>query len=308
MKRTGCCRPACPQAGAQRGATLVEFVIIAPTLLVMTLAMLQTALVFHARSSVTYAGFEAARSAALDHARPQTLYRTFARAIIPYYGGGRSNDELAATHARVMDDLPSALRIEILSPSPHSFDDYHSPRAAQKLGVRARVIPNTHLRLLQCPIDRPGCAHDPASNRSGQTLRDANLLQLRLTFGIPRTKQIPLAGRFFNWAVATIHADHPDAFRRKLLADGRIPVVSQVMLRMQSDAIEPETIAIGGLPPEAEATPVAEPTTGPSTESLPDCSWSDPLCTPQPGSDSGAGSGDGLLEDAEGEDGALQCS
>lgn len=305
MKRTGCRQAAAPawRTGVPRGATLVEFVIVAPTLLVMTLAMLQTALVFHARSSVSHAGFEAARSAALDHARPQTLYRSFARAIIPYYGGGRSNEELAATHARVMADLPLALRIEILSPNARSFDDYHSPRAAQALGVSSRVIPNTHLGLLQCPIDRPNCAHDPASNRSGQSLRDANLLQLRLTFGIPRTKQIPLAGRFFNWAVSTIHPDHPDAFRRQLLADGRIPVVSQVMLRMQSEAIESSATISGGQPTDPATTPADET----AAEPLPECSWSDPLCTPE--SDGGTGgSGGEAVDPVDGDEGGLQCS
>lgn len=290
--------------GSQGGATLVEFIIVAPTLLMMTLAMLQTALVFHARSSVTYAGFEAARGAALDHARPQTLYRAFARAIIPYYGGGRSNEELAATHAKVMADLPSALRIEILSPSPHSFDDYHSPRAAQRLGVSARVIPNTHLDLLQCPIDRPACAHDPATNRSGQTLRDANLLQLRLTFGIPRTKQIPLAGRFFNWAVTTAYPDHPDAFRRKLLADGRIPVVAQVLLRMQSAAIEAEPSLIGGPPTQPGTVPANEP----PPQALPDCSWLDPLCTPDPDSTGDSGATELPGGETGDQDGDLQCS
>ena len=259
------------------------------------------ALVFHARSCVSYAGFEAARYAALDHARRETLHQVFARAIIPYYGGGRSKEELAASHARALDDLPSALRIELLSPNSSSFDDYHSPRAARALGVAARVIPNTHLNLLACPIDRPGCANDPATNRSGQTLREANLLMLRLTFGIPRTKQIPLAGRFFTWALGMMYPDHPDTFRHKLIAQGRIPVVSEVMLRMQSDAIETGSAAAG---------PDSQPATmdGTTAQALPDCSRLDPLCIPASGSeaepDGTAGPG---IEDADPQ-GGLQCS
>lgn len=283
------------------GATLVEFIIVAPTLLAMTMAMLQTALVFHARSCVTYAGFEAARYGALDHARRETLHQVFARAIIPYYGGGRSKEELAASHARALEDLPSALRIEVLSPNSSSFDDYHSPRAARALGVAARVIPNTHLDLLACPIDRPDCANDPATNRSGQTLRDANLLMLRLTYGIPRTRQIPLAGRFFTWALSTMYPHHPDTFRHKLIAQGRIPVVSEVMLRMQSDAIETG--------PAADV-PVSQPASadGTTAQALPDCSRLDPLCIPGSGSEADPeGPGGPGIEDADPQ-GGLQCS
>jgi len=262
------------------GATLVEFIVVAPTLMIMALAMMQTALVFHAKNNLNYATFEAARAGALDHARPTSIHRAFARAMVPYYGGGRTPVELASSHARAVADLALGVRIEILSPMRESFDDYHSPRAAEALQTGARVIANTHLAMLSCPMDRPSCASDPASNRSGQTLQDANLLKIRVTYGIPRAKQIPLAGRFFTWAVATMHPQHPDAFRHTLLAAGRIPVVSHVTVRMQSDAIENEHLV--SLPgPGNAGKPVArEPVAGASP--IPDCGWTDPLCTPAP--------------------------
>lgn len=290
----------------QRGATLVEFIVIAPTLLTMALAMMQIAFVFHAKSNLNYATFEAARAGAIHHARPEAMNTAFSRAMIAYYGGGRSTAELAASHARALADLPGALRIEILSPTRESFDDYHSPRSARMLEVARRVIPNSHLALLECPADRPSCAHDPASNRSGQTLRDANLLKLRVTFGIPRAKQIPLAGRFFSWAVATMYPDHPDTFRRGLLAEGRIPVVSHVTVRMQSDAIENARLV--SLPGPGNQGIPADP--GPPSEAkpLPECAWSDPLCAPTPADGDDASGIDANAPGAGDDLGDLQCS
>lgn len=260
-----------------RGATLVEFIVVAPTLLTMTLAMMQTALMFHAKSNLNYATFEAARAGAIQHARPAAIQVAFARAMIGYYGGGRDTGELAASHERAFEDLVSGMRIEILSPTRESFDDYHSPRAAHALGVSSRVIPNTHLALLDCPADRPACPRDPASNRSGQSLRDANLLKLRVTYGIPRSKQVPLAGRFFVWAVSTMFPTHPDAFRRALLAQGRIPVVAHVTLRMQSDAIENHLLA--STPGPGNHGRPLDPGAPAEPEPLPECRWADPLCT-----------------------------
>ena len=271
----------------QGGAGLVEFVVIAPTLLAMTLAMLQTGLAFHARSSLTYASFEAARAGTLSHANPATIRDAFARAMTPYYGGGRDAAELARAAAAAQVDLAQALRIEILSPSRESFADYHSPAAARQLGTTARVIPSANLGYLSCPADRPDCNADPASNRSGQSLADANLLKLRVTWGLPPAKQVPLAGRFFTWALRTLDPAHPDPFRRNLLQAGRIPLVTHATLRMQSDAVENTAVLSMPRSGGGDAASGAGPDGAPAPAPLPDCPLWDPLCTPAP-SDTGA--------------------
>mgnify|MGYP001179693836 CR=1 FL=1 len=264
----------------QRGAGLVGFVVVAPTLLALTMALLQTGLAFHARSSLNYASFEAARAGSLTHADPARIRLAFIRAMTAYYGGGRNPAELAASAGRAHADLASALRIEILSPSKESFEDFHSPEAARRLGTAARVIPSAGLAHRRCPPDRPGCSADPAHNRSAQTLADANLLKLRITWGIPQAKQMPLAGRFFTWALRTLEPDDPDPFRRGLLAAGRIPLVSHMTVRMQSDAIE--SGAIGPRPDHRTGdAPTApdNPGTPAPPEPLPPCEGLDPLCT-----------------------------
>lgn len=263
--------------GHEAGAGAAEFVIIAPALLALTLAMLQTGLAFHAKSSVNYASFEAARAGSVAHAGLASMRLAFARAMTAYYGGGLDTGELARSFAAAQADLATALRIEVVSPSRESFDDYHSPAAARRLQTGARVIPSSHLGVLACPSDRTSCNADPARNRSGQTLADANLLKLRVTWGLPPAKQVPLAGRFFTWALRTLAPDD-DAFRRGLVEAGRIPLVSQVTLRMQSDAIE--NTAMQARPDAAGSTrpPAPEPEPAPA----PGCAAGAGPCPPNP--------------------------
>ena len=117
----------CPERYA-RGATLVEFAIVVPLLLFVFLGIVQAALAFHAKSNLNYAVFEAARSGGVEHARPSAMFAAFERALVPYYGGGTSSAELAQRLATVRADLArGAARLEILSPTSKSFDDFNSP-------------------------------------------------------------------------------------------------------------------------------------------------------------------------------------
>lgn len=261
---------------AQRGATLVEFVIAGPLVLFILLVLMQYALLFHARSQLNYATFEAARAGTVANARPAAIRTAFERAMTGYHGGGTTTAELAASRARALGEAPFT-RIEILSPTRQSFDDYHSPALAARLGTSGRAIPNTNLAHLACPIDRPGCPSNPATNASGQTLQDANLLKLRITYGIPARKQIPLAGPFMARALTVLDPADGDAFRAGLIADGRIPVVAHTVMRMQSPAIEAGNPSSPG--PGNAGKPV-DPGPPPQGPGLPECPVSDPACTP----------------------------
>lgn len=267
-----------PAPRAQRGATLVEFVVVGPLVLFILLVLMQYALLFHARSQLNYATFEAARAGTVANARPAAIRAAFERAMTGYHGGGTTTAELAAALARAGAEAPFT-RIEVLSPTRESFDDYHSPALAARLGNPGRVIPNTHLAHLVCPIDRPGCRSDPAANVSGQTLQDANLLKLRITYGIPVGKQIPLAGPFMARAIAALDPADGDAFRAGLVASGRIPVVAHTVMRMQSPAIETGNPSAPG--PGNGGTPI-DPGPPPQGSGLPVCAVTDPACTTAP--------------------------
>ena len=270
--------PATPHASrsprGERGATLVELVIAGPLVLFILLVLMQYALLFHARSQLNYATFEAARAGTVANARPTAIRTAFERAMTGYHGGGTTTAELAASRAKALAEAPFT-RIEILSPTRESFDDYHSPALAARLGTSGRVIPNTNLAHLVCPIDRPGCQGNPAANASGQTLQDANLLKLRITYGIPTKKQIPLAGPFMARALALLDPADGDAFRADLIADGRIPVVAHTVMRMQSPAIEGGNVSNPGA---GNAGKPVDPGLLPQGAGLPACPVTNPTC------------------------------
>jgi hypothetical protein len=270
----------------QSGATLVEFVIVVPTVLFMLMNLIQYGLLYHAKSQLNYATFEAARAGTTNNANPTAIRTAFTRAMTGYYGGGTTTAQLAKSYAKALADTTAAtVRIEILSPTKESFDDYASPGLKSKLGISSRVIPNTNLAFIKCPMDVPGCNSDPKSNQSGQTLADANLLKIRITYGIPAAKQIPLAGRFMNWALSVLNSGDTDAFRAGLVKAGRIPVVTATVMRMQSPAYENANASSpgpgnGGTPTDPGPGPGPEP--GPGEGGLPKCPVTDPACTPPP--------------------------
>lgn len=265
-----------------KGATLVEFVVVAPTLLFTILGAMQTGMVFYAKSNLNYAAYEAARAGSVGHADVNTIRTAFTNAMAGYYGGGRTEEELSEAVARAAADINNdSMQIELLSPTKESFDDYYSPRLAAKYGGGRRVIPNSNISAINCPPDRKSCNSNPTSNASGQTLSDANILNLRITYGIPAAKQMPLVGKFYVKALQGLQGLQDETsvlhglsngvkvekdasqttFEAGLLAAGRIPVVVHTTIRMQSDAFENGNVSSPG--PGNNGTPIPSEPEGP---------------------------------------------
>lgn len=265
----------------QRGATLVEFVVVTPTLLFMLLALIDYGMLFHTKSQVNYATYEAARAGSVSNANPVEIRKAFLRAMTGYYGGGGTTSQLAQSYAKAVADSPY-VQIEILSPTKESFDDYNSPALAAKLKIKSRVIPNSNLAFIKCPIDVPGCKSDPKTNASGQTLADANLLKIRITYGIPESKQIPFVRRFMSWILDQLNASDTDPFRQFLINAKRTPIVAHTVIRMQSPAYENGNASNPG--PGNDGEPV-DPDPGPGNDpgdDDPPCPKNDPECTEEP--------------------------
>lgn len=263
-------------AGRQRGASLVEATVVLPLLLFIVLAMMQAASVFYAKSNLNYASLEAARAGSVNNASAASIQLAFQKALVPYYGGGTTVGELTTTLAKVVADAgAAAVRVEILSPTQESFTDYNSPKLQAVLKTAEPVIPNVGLDELNCPRDMPGCSADPKTNASGQTLLDANLLKLRITYGIPERKQMPIVGRFYTWALGVTGAVGADPFAQALLAAKRIPVITHTVVRMQSDAIK-NTLMVSSPGPGNNGTPT-DPGL-PPIKPLPDCPPANPTC------------------------------
>lgn len=202
---------------------MLEFTVVAPLITLMGLAILQYGLLFFSRNQINHASFMAARAGSVTHARPGDIRQAYLRAMVPLYGGGTSTAELARAKARAVADLQGNLRIDLINPTRESFDDWSEPYLEQKYGARA--IPNAG----QAARDkRPG-------SRSGQSVQDANLIKIRVTHGYEL--KIPLVRGIYRHYLHWLD-DGSDPFHTDLIARGRLPVIAQATLHMQSDAIE----------------------------------------------------------------------
>jgi hypothetical protein len=196
-----------------RGASAVETLVAIPLLLIVGLTALQLALLFHARQALQHATLEAARAGSVGHALADAVDAGLARGLAPYLYGATDTTEHLANAARSLLHVKSGrlqgwIRVERLSPTPESFSDWSvagtGPRGETLSHVRE--IPNDNLAsriLRQQPASgvsgwRRG---EPIGRASGQTLADANLLKLHVTYGVPAS--VPLVGRMIAWTLRT---------------------------------------------------------------------------------------------------------
>jgi outer membrane protein OmpA-like peptidoglycan-associated protein len=234
--------------GRQRGATMVEFIYVAPMLLLIGLAILQYSLLYGAKNQINHAGFMATRAGSMHNATADSISTAYLRNLAPLYGGGRNAADVAEAVKRATADMQGHYRIELINPTRASFDDFNDPLLKKVLQTEARVIPNSGLAMRD-----PGVI----KSASKQNIFDANLLKVRITHGYK--PGVLMVSVLFAKALAAAD-DGKDKFATDLLAVGRIPVSTDITLHMNSDAIEwadPVWISNGG--PKGDAKPPAAP-------------------------------------------------
>ncbi len=166
------------QRAARRvgGASTIEFLLAGVlVLLPLTFAILEFAQLTVARNALNFAAFEAARAGAVTGIDPAAMRMALARGLVPLFASaaadGAEGGSQAARGIRAMGralvevNRPDLLQLRIENPSPAALDDF----VTDVDGVRA--MPNTALRF-----------RNPWGPRSGQTLRDANTLAIRVSY------------------------------------------------------------------------------------------------------------------------------
>ena len=197
------------------GASLVEFVVAAPFLLLLGLGTVQMGLIYHAKTTLNYATFEAARTGAVNHAQISHMEEELAYRLAPVYGGSGSESSAGGAIAAAFADSisPFAAKVEILNPTAAMFDAWE----VRDQYSDEMQIPNHHMR------------HQSQESRAGVTLHDANLLKIRTEYGYEM--KIPLAGKLIAETMAQLYPENS----RFYLA-GRIPLTSVATVRMQNEA------------------------------------------------------------------------
>ncbi len=236
---------------SEAGQSMVELLVILPVMLLLILATIQFALIYHAKITLNYAAFEGVRAGTLncdkkyqDYDRRCTsdvgqfaaVQEGFARGMAPLYSyyepDAKEREKLKkpATNqveayqqgrARIFKEFESKaeyIRIERLNPTTQAFSDF----------AQDEVIPNDNLMYRSMN----------SSGSSKMSIQDANLLHLRFTYWYPL--YVPFVGKlmfnkficckgmgassFCKWAKDPVcQGDEP-----------RIPLTSTAIMRMQT--------------------------------------------------------------------------
>jgi len=200
----------------QGGASLVELVVAAPFLLMMGLGTIQMGLMYHAKTTLNYATFEAARVGSVNHAQVEPMQAELAYRLAPVHGGRGSEESAGAAIARAMVDAAHPLfgTVEVINPTSAMFDAWEVEDSI----TREKQIPNHHLRH-----------QDAGLIKAGVNIHDANLLKIKSEYGYEL--KIPFAGKMITETLRVLNPAKAHYY-----SAGRVPLTSTATVRMQNEA------------------------------------------------------------------------
>ena len=214
----------------QLGTSMVEFIIVTPMLMFMGLGIMQIGLVYHAKSVLNYATFEAARAGAVNNAQIEVMRKELGYRLAPVYGGDGSLKLGAMSLARsgvAVNDI-TATKIKLINPLPASFAAHGFLKdVTDRHGstLNTMTIPNSHLRF-----NKEGAKSD------GLSIQDANLLKIEVTYGYQmRLPVLDMKIPGVTWIMRNLMI-HMDQDNWMYYVRGMLPLKSTATVRMQSEA------------------------------------------------------------------------
>lgn len=218
------------------GASMVEFIIVLPILLLLCLGILQFGLLYQAKSTLDYAALQAARAGALNNGKSAAMKSGLARGLTPLYARTASlagqQQALLASNLDLMK--PGSYQIDVINPTSAAMQDFG--RTGEYADANVQQIPNDTLMFRNTT---PGSS-------SGLTIQDANLLKIRVTYCYEM--YVPFANRTIFSLMNKINDIYstgspgmeiplaPNACYMLSTAEGtwRIPLESEAIVRMQT--------------------------------------------------------------------------
>ena len=186
----------------ESGQSAVEFLLVAPLILVLMMGALQFALLYRAKLTMNLATFEAARAGAVDHASYASIEAGFSRSMAAFYVPAAGAEDFPVGDVLDRAEFVAAARgnlpwsesdpnqggvpvcFERLNPPEEAFDAFVYEEADDDAPDE---LPNDNLMFRDQRI----------SVASGElTIQDANLLQLRISYCHPMI--VPIAGRLIS--------------------------------------------------------------------------------------------------------------
>lgn len=231
-------------AKRQRGATLMEFVIVFPIAALLVLALIQAGFIYMAKLTLNHATFMAARVGATHNADVGEMRTALVRGLIPFHQNNfETNDSkrLASAWLGAQGENLNPLTrasLDRLNPSNQSFADFGVNDPKLK-GVT--YIPNDNLEWRSTTL----------GTQSQQNLRDANLLKIRVVYGYQL--KVPLMAGVIGrvmcsgeigveaWGnVSLLQSVYTPAQLNciRYYLQGRLPIESTAIVEMQSPAYQ----------------------------------------------------------------------
>ena len=211
------------------GQSMVEFIIVTPVVLLLLFGALQFALIYHAKTLLNYAAFEAARFGAVSNGRMSEMENAFARAMAAIHTHNPTSDDVMCAREIVYREIEAGfVNIEILNPPSDAFEALDD-----ESDENTYVIPNDNLMYRNSETD------------DGLTIQDANLLKIRASYCYPL--YVPYINRVLGILLTNDKSEtcpgctgsitSTDSFEYGCLENGRFPIHSQAIVRMQSPAM-----------------------------------------------------------------------
>lgn len=234
----------------QKGASVTEILVVTPLVILLGMIGIQYALMYNARTNITYASYEAARAGAINHADPQAIEDGLLKGLLPLLSTNLKSFKADTTNPltataqgklaleKLKFDEARFMKIEIISPNEAAFDACNNTQLQKILNTTNKVIPNKHNDIQNYKCSDPNIS-----------ISQANVLKLRITYGYK--PKIPLAKDMFV-SIASFVRGSQEKFDLKLLASDRIPITVDVSAQMLSPAVENGLQTKSYVPPKGD--------------------------------------------------------
>jgi len=202
---------------SNKGSSLIEFIIIIPVFLLLTLGVIQLSFIYEAKSILNYATFMSARSGAINYAAQKALLTGLVRSLIPLYSPAKNAHGISIASKKAYQDISQYSSITIINPTREAFSDF--------------AIRNSTSSQLEIPNDMLHVASTSKGASSGVNIQDANILKIRVLYGYKL--QVPFVNKIFTTIARRFTNNKKELF---ILSSGRLPIQATATVRMQSAA------------------------------------------------------------------------
>jgi TadE-like protein len=204
---------------AAGGQSMVEFIIVAPVLLFLILAIIQFVLLYRMKATLDYAALEAARAGAVHGADKGEMKKGLARGMTPLFAHKTSLAELEMAHVKSRAEMTLYGKVEVINPTRAAWNEHKEKQYDNRY-----ALPNDSLAFRSDSV-----------GGSGVNVQDANILKIRVTY------QAPLVVPFVSWVLRG-KSDYlkSGAFEGSPVnpITNRMQIESYAIVRMQSPIYE----------------------------------------------------------------------